>query len=224
MRYCGGKHRIATQLSQAILPCVGGTLWEPFCGGLSATVLLQPSIASDLSSPVIKLIEAVREGWLPPDFVTEEMYEFAREQNTPLAAFIGHSCSWGGKWWGGYAREGNRNFALNGKNSLLKKVKLVPNVIFYNISYEQIKPKRGDTVYCDPPYFGTTNGYASGDFDHIKFWHWVKYLAFDCGVQVFVSEFFGPTKFLYRTFRSKTDLRTTRRSQETTECLFRVVA
>jgi len=61
MRYCGGKSRIAGWLAEQIAPFrAGRRLVEPFCGGLSATVALQPQLASDASVPLIHLIRACR--------------------------------------------------------------------------------------------------------------------------------------------------------------------
>lgn len=225
MRYIGGKHRIAKQLSQVILPHREGRRFlEPFCGGLSATVALQPDMASDASEPVIRLVNAIRDGWNPPENVTEDDYRQSRGSGEPLEAFCGLCCSFGGKWFGGYAREEGRNFALQGRNALLRKVEATRNVQFLHRSYEQVDVQYGDLLYCDPPYAGTTNGYATGPFDSESFWDWVKWAGNTCGALVFISEFNGPEwADVHAEFPSRTDLRKRDAGRQATiEKLFRV--
>ena len=48
-------------------------------------------------------------------------------------------------------------------------------------------------IYCDPPYKGTTR-YATGSFDHDKFWQWCRDMS-DSGHIVFVSEYNAPDDF-----------------------------
>ena len=208
MRYVGGKHRIAKQLAGSILPHVRGRrLIEPFCGGLSATVSLQPDVASDASETLIKLIMAVRCGWEPPTHVSEFDYNAAKGTGTEMEAFCGHCMSFGGKWWGGYARESGRNFALQGRNALLRKVEATRAVAFSCQSYDAYRPAPGDVFYCDPPYRGVTNGYATGPFDSDAFWDWVRVGA-QRGALMFVSEFQGPDwATVHAEFSSRTDLR-----------------
>lgn len=222
MRYCGGKHRIAKKLADTILPFAKGrNLIEPFCGGLSATVQLQPTLASDASKPLISLITSVREGWVPPEEVTETEYNQARKlpPEDPLHGFCAFCCSFGGKYWGGYAREPGRNFAKQGKNALIRKVEATRNTNFLCARYDLLKIPEGSVVYCDPPYVGTTLGYSVRDWDSEKFWNWV--ISTSNHSLVFVSEFKAPRGVeVFAEFPSKTDLRTTKRSQDTVEKLF----
>lgn len=223
MRYIGGKHRIARHLATAILPYRNGRrLIEPFCGGLSATVTLQPDIASDINEPLIKLIEAIRDGWIPPSEVSEETYLSSKGGGDALEAFCGFCCSFGGKWFGGYAREGNRNFALQGKNALLRKVEATKNVHFLNKSYDQINLNYRDVIYCDPPYKNTTNGYQLNRFDTEEFWDWCLWANKTYEALIFISEFEGPEGIsIHSEFNSVTDLRKSEK-QQTVEKLFRI--
>lgn len=233
MRYIGGKHRIAKQLAGAILPHVGTRrLIEPFCGGLSATVALQPVLASDASEPLIRLIEAVRRGWEPRfDSVTDEDYAKSRAKSEdecdPQDTFHLLCCSYGGKWKGGLTRGGssepNRDFPKQGRNALLRKVRATMDVTFAHGSYSDYSPGPGDVFYCDPPYAGVTNGYATGPFDSETFWDWVKWSG-ERGALMFVSEFRGPDwAEVHAEFPSRTDLRKRDAGQQATvEKLFRV--
>lgn len=226
MRYIGGKHRIAKQLAGAILPHVRGRrLVEPFCGGLSATVALQPHEASDASEPLIRLIEAVRGGWEPPAEVTEEMYEEAKlsDKIDPLTFFILQGNSYGGKWRAGYARDNRRNATGDSTRALFRKVRATMDVTFTYASYTDWAPRSGDVFYCDPPYAGVTNGYATGPFDSGAFWDWVRWSG-ERGALMFVSEFRGPGwADVHAEFPSRTDLRKRDAGQQATvEKLFRV--
>lgn len=226
MRYCGGKSRIAEKLAEQIIPWrkPGGRFIEPFCGGMSATVKLQPDFASDASEPLIRLIKAVRDGWDPPCEVTEEVYQDSKGSGTALEAFCGHCCSWGGKWWGGFAREDGRNFAQQGRNALLRKIEATRGVDFTACDYSDWICGEGDLLYCDPPYRGTTNGYATGPFDSDAFWAWARETA-DRGAVVFVSEFSGPGWAKeHCQFDSRTDLRKRGGGQASVEKLFRLGA
>lgn len=55
-----------------------------------------------------------------------------------------------------------------------------------NNSYDQYVFRKGDIVYCDPPYFGT-EGYNSA-FDFQSFWKWCENAEFP----LFVSEYTFP--------------------------------
>lgn len=223
MRYIGGKHRIAKWLSQQILPLrQDRRLVEPFCGGLSATVALQPDLACDASVPLISLIQACRNGWEPPSDLSEDDYRWARTlpAEHPLHGFAAFCCSFGGKYWGGYARETGRNFAKEGRNALLRKIEATRKVEFQLMSFEQLKPGSGDLVYCDPPYAGTTMGYSTPVWNPETFWKWASESA-SRGAVLVVSEFNAPegTRVLAQR-ESSTDLRTLRRDQQTVEKLF----
>ena len=231
MRYIGRKHRIAKKLAEAILPHTKGrVLIEPFCGGMSATVALQPAAASDASKPLIDLILAVRVGWEPPTEVSEEAYKLSRTKELSECnvtdAFHLICCSFGGKWKGGLARGGksepNRNFALEGRNVLVRKVKATLNVDFRCVSYNEYKTQAGQVFYCDPPYEGVTNGYATGPFDSAAFWNWARQGA-DNGALIFVSEFTAPDwAEVHAEFPSKTDLGKKSGDQTTVEKLYRI--
>lgn len=194
MRYFGGKARIGKTLA-GIINTLTGTYWEPFCGMFSvgAHVTL-PRVASDSHLDLILLLLAVRDGWRPPDSITEEEYnQLKTAKPSPLRAFAGFGCSNSGKFFGGYAREkGNRNFAKNAASSLDKLRPLIQGVTFFNCGYsEQDVP--ADVVYCDPPYDGTT-GFTVGRFDSKDFWDWVDFRSNKS--IVLVSEYAAPDVFV----------------------------
>ncbi len=82
---------------------------EPFVGG--ANVIMHVTgdrIGADSNKYLIALLEALQRGWVPPSNITEE--EYSAVKNNPetydpwLVGFIGFGCSFGAKWFGGYAR------------------------------------------------------------------------------------------------------------------------
>lgn len=90
-----------------------------------------------------------------------------------------------------------RNYCLNGKNSVMKVADLLKksgaDIKVYNLSYEQVSIPDGALVYCDPPYKNTCKPGMGNDFDHEKFWQWVRELSSRC--QVFTSEYTAPEDF-----------------------------
>lgn len=196
MQYLGGKDRIGSWVASVVdAHRGGGRLLEPMCGGASITTRLVPTIASDVNPFLICLYRALQHGWVPPDVVSEETYHSLKDimdPENPLTAFAGFGCSFAGKWFGGYARSGARNYALNAKRSLLKKMRPLAATTFLCADYATLPLRKGDTVYCDPPYANTTN-YRTG-FDHTTFWNWCRYYAHR-GVKVLVSEYDAPEDF-----------------------------
>lgn len=198
MQYVGGKAKLGAQLVRHIRPA-GKVIWEPFCGGLNMTWHLCQAgasfvVCSDVHAPLIALCQALQAGWVPPDHVTREEYQAAKvlPDTDPLKAFIGIGCSFGGKWFGGYAVNARGyNYARCAKNSCLKIVGLP--VRFFCADFFTVTPMRGLCLYLDPPYRGT-QGYVSGSFDPDKFWDrcldWKR-----AGSEVWISEYSAPAGF-----------------------------
>lgn len=202
MRYLGGKSRVAKQLV-AQMPDDVRNVYEPFCGGGAMTVALANKYgtvqASDIHHDLITMWRLLQEGWEPPEDVSEEAwrlwkYEIPRTpEQAATKAFVGYGCSFGGKYFGGYARSRgtSRNFADESKRNVLKQVESLRDVVFVAGDYETlVRASPGDLVYCDPPYEGTTK-YKTGDFDHKRFWEWANRLA-DNGVMMYISEYQAP--------------------------------
>ena len=183
MQYNGGKGSCAKELATIIRSRGGATqsYWEPFCGACNIIAELTEidfRIASDLDRSIISLLEAVQMGWEPPLSVSEEEYKRVRnevDESEPLHAFCKYGCSFGGKPWGGYARSGDRNYAMNARNSLLKQASKLRAVQFISGAYDELKVGAG------------------GKFDTSAFWDWVRYRSKES--VVFVSELSAPEDF-----------------------------
>ncbi len=196
MQYMGSKARHAKELLPIILRDRKPGQWyvEPFVGGANMIDKVDGNrIGNDSHPHLICLLKAVRDGWLPPSNVDEQWYKYAKNKRdlTPETGFIGFLCSFGSKWFGGYAR--NRigtNYARTGHNSLLKQAPNLRGIDFRCGSYLDLDIPSDSIIYCDPPYANTTK-YATGGFDHIEFWEWCDDKVMG-GHKVFVSEYTAP--------------------------------
>ncbi len=156
------------------------------------------------------MYKALQNGWVPPDYVSEEQYRdywSTRPIDDPMTAFCGFGCSFGGKWFGGYARsEGKVCYAATTQRSLLKQLPLIQNVKFRYGLFHEHNPK-GCIIYCDPPYENTTNYGAFKGFDHELFWSTVR--EWSKRNTVLVSEYQAPSDFnCVAEFPSRMGLRT----------------
>ena len=226
MQYMGGKARIATDIANTLNACKPVNYYEPFCGGLwvSQYVIADHLYLSDVSEPLITLYKAMREGWVPPSIVTEgdyKHYQSLKDSKDPMTGFVGYGCSFSGKYFGGYARSGARNYALNAKNSLLRKFKALRDkqVTFTAHDYARVMPSGGDVVYCDPPYQGTTGYAIAPDFDWAGFWAWVRERS--QAAKIFTSSYEAPHGFWpILTIPTKTDMHTKHGKEARAERVF----
>lgn len=205
MQYLGGKSRIASKIAKVIGPkLTSRPWWDPFCGGLSISVALSaygPGVASDIHPSLIALYRAVWGGWVPPSLVSLEEYQAARKlpDKDPMKAFCGFGCSFGGKWFGGYARKhgARRNYSQASASSrvLQQDIKILKEREIYltHLDFFKIPPQPDLVLYCDPPYRGTTS-YGQA-FDHDAFL--TRILEWAKVTDVFVSEYNFPGHIIW---------------------------
>jgi DNA adenine methylase len=202
--YLGGKARIARHLSGVILATVPTreSYWEPFVGGANMFQVMAPrfahAVGSDIHPDLIEMWQAVARGWLPPSEVSEAEYRAFKSavHFSPERAFAGFACSYGGKWFGGYARVGEKpgkrcgSFASSGHRVIAKMAPNIKHAEFYCADFRELIPRAGSVIYCDPPYADTTK-YGVGDFHQGELvdaaWRWSE-----SGCHVFVSEYKFP--------------------------------
>lgn len=204
MRYMGSKGRHAKDIVPHLLMGHDQSKMyvEPFCGGgnLLSEVPVKFKWGNDTAQFAVALLKAISEGYVPPTVVSESLYKEVKANekdfDPALVGFLAYSCSYAGKFWGGYARGDTskgvpRNFAEEQVKALLKQAKGLRGCKFTTFSYSDMIIEDGSTVYCDPPYVGTTGYSTSTNFDHEVFWEWAKSLSKRC--RVFVSEYSAPT-------------------------------
>lgn len=202
MQFTGGKHYLKRKLQTAILGHTTrrGPYFEPFIGGANSFEALAPhfssSHASDVHEDLILLYKAVASGWEPPRSIDESTYQSLRHAApSALRAFAGFGVSFGGKWFGGYAKDNPAEchyYADASARKLLKIRYILAASSITHCSYEQISPPSDSIVYCDPPYRSTLEYDGVEPFDSDKFWNVAREWA-QGGVCVFVSEYEAPT-------------------------------
>lgn len=196
MYYLGGKIKIAKLLAARIRELEPGATWywDPFCGGLSVSLALQayaPTLASDANVALIAMYLAIRAGWQPPESVSEEEYRTARAlpDSDPRKAFCAIACSFSGKWFGGYARSGARNYARNAHRNL-RKVPQISEIAQSDWLTVEPRDLGACVLYLDPPYAGTVGYPGASRFEYDRFvqrvGQWARFAP------VFVSEYDFP--------------------------------
>ena len=114
-----------------------------------------------------------------------------------LVGYVGFALSYSGKWFGGWCRDGagKRDYVTESYKNALKQFPSLKGVHFQNKSVFDIDFTRcgPSTIYCDPPYAGTTK--YKDDFDHERFYCWCRARHKE-GHKVFVSEYNMPDDFI----------------------------
>ena len=208
LRYLGGKRRIAKPIIEQILTRCGtgnGRYYEPFVGGGAVAAKIggkfDHAFYSDYSPDLILMWSALMDGWTPPDVVTVDEYKALRNaEPSALRGFVGFGGSFGGKWFGGYARGGfnsngsPRNHQSESKRAVLKDIQGMAagvSTTFTHSDFSDVDPLPGSVVYCDPPYQGTTAYTGVDEFDTERFWTVMDKWS-ESGVHVFVSSYTAP--------------------------------
>lgn len=154
-------------------------------------------ICNDNHKYLIAMLNAVKHGYQLPDNISEGDYKYIKEHkddDPALSGFVGFGCSFGGKWFGGYARnKSGTSYAAQSKRSLLKDMATLSFAKFVCGDYRDIEIPCGSIVYADPPYDGTT-GYGSVKFDKSEFWDYMRKIS--KYNDVYISEQNAPEDFV----------------------------
>lgn len=201
MQYMGSKNRIAKHILPFMLAeRKPEQFWvEPFVGGANMIDKVSGNrIGNDSHEFLIALLIAIRDGYIPPTNISKEMYYAIKTSPTDypkeLVGFVGFLCSFGGKWWGGYAFNAKGdNYAERGSRCLVKQAKNLDGVVFESFSYLELEIPEHSLIYCDPPYANTSK--YKDDFNHDAFWQWCRNMS-NKGHTVFVSEYSAPNDFV----------------------------
>lgn len=143
------------------------------------------------------MFKGVQKGYNLPEQISEDDYKRIRnnkDNDKCLSGFVGFGCSFGGKWFGGYARnKTNTNYALQSKKSLLKDMEGLWDTKFICEDYKDVNIPPNAIVYADPPYDNTT-GYGKEKFNTSDFWEYITNLSKTN--LVFVSEQVAPNEYI----------------------------
>lgn len=171
-----------------------------FCGALNVEAKVKGFnriICNDNQEYLIALFKALQKGYDLPEYISEEQYHYIKEhkdEDKALTGFVGFACSFGGKWFGGYARDKAQvNYALRGKKSLASKMKTLMDAEFTCLDYRDVILPDDCVVYADPPYENTTK-YANTDFDTASFWDYMRQIS--QSHIVYISELNAPDDFV----------------------------
>ena len=212
MQYFGGKQRISKQIVEVLNEYRKGNqpLVEPFVGGCNIISKMNGErYCYDINEYLIEMYKAVQNGWTPPAIITEEEYDYIRnnkDKDKPLTGFVGIGCSYSGKWFGGYARnKTGRNYCLNAHNSILKQLNEIRDIKFDCKDYKELEFD-GCLIYCDPPYKDTTKYPIIGEFNTEEFWNVMR--NWSKNNTVIISEYEAPYDFeCIKEIHTKTDIR-----------------
>lgn len=202
MMYQGGKGRIAKPIAEILRKgaATRPVYVEPFLGSAAVFHLVAPAyqraVGADAMEDLIRMWSAARDGWTPPEELSREEYEALRHaEPSALRAFAGFPCSFGGKWFGGYARDpkSDRNYARTASRSIVRRASAMRNALFMVADYGELEGFAGEgaVIYCDPPYANTTAYAGAGAFDSATFWRTARRWS-NQGAAVLVSEYAAP--------------------------------
>lgn len=205
MQYMGGKQLISTRISEVINHEIsrirgGATFVSLFCGACSieSKIKADTKILNDKHEYLIEMFKALQNGYELPDEITKEQYEYIKnnlDEDKALSGFVGFACSFGGKWFGGYARDDKRgrNYTQTGKRGLIKKMAGLQNATFISMDYKEVIIPNGSVVYADPPYANTTAYGSKFKIDYDDFWDYMREISKNN--IVFISEEHAPDDF-----------------------------
>jgi len=201
MKYLGSKARIVNDLKELVCDGrkPGQFVVDPFCGGCNFIDRIpNPRYISDSHYYLIAMWDRlVNHNWDPPSHVSEDLYK--ELQHNPrghepwLVGFVGFGCSFGAKWFAGYARGNTRNYALETARALRLQADRLQGSIIEHRHYQNIVIPDNSIIYCDPPYNRTTE--YDQEFNSSRFWDWVRQMIAK-GHRVYVSEYQAPSDFV----------------------------
>lgn len=201
MQYLGSKTKMAKHLLPLMLAHRNPGQWwvEPFVGGANMIDKVDgPRIGNDAHRYLVAMFKSLQKGWIPPTEVDRAMYY--RVKNKPedysdeLVGFVGFLCSFGGRWFEGYAYNNQgTNYAARGSRVLTGQIKKLMDVRFTHGSYLDLAIPSNSLIYCDPPYRGTKK--YKCELDHEEFWCWCRGKVKE-GHTLYVSEYAAPDDFV----------------------------
>ena len=227
VKWAGGKRTLAPEISRQF-PKMFNDYYEPFVGGgalffhlISKNRINSNIFLSDINSELISTYMSARD--CPDDLIEElrhhqdmhskEHYQSIRKKryrsDLKIAArfiYLNKTCFNGlyrvnksGKFNVPMGSYNNPNICDEDNIRLVSRA--LEKVNLSHESFEEIKPKAGDLVYCDPPYDDTFTGYSGSGFGSLdqeilrdKCRDWCKK-----GVHVIVSN--SNTEFIRKIYK-----------------------
>ena len=165
MRYQGGKYRQAGVISNYVnMVKTTSHYCEPFCGALSVACKVDDRfelLLCDNNKALITMWSYLLNNEVILPSISESDYNELKNLKDPdnwLTAYAGFGLSFGGKWFGGYARgRGDYNGEL--QRSVEKKIRSLKSkkaVDFVHCDCYDLVVNSKSVIYLDPPYVGRT--------------------------------------------------------------------
>jgi site-specific DNA-adenine methylase len=176
--------------------------YEPFMGGCNLLCRVQHKrrIGSDINRYLVALLSNVRDNpSCLPGFISGEEYFKVSENPTSYPDWyvgaVAFCASFRGLFWGGYAKDEERNYIQEHLNNLRRQASLLKGIEFRCLDYRKVNVKlfpKGGLFLADIPYKGTS-GYGFR-FDHDEFYRWCRYVH-GLGHTILLTEFWAPSVF-----------------------------
>ena len=223
LKWAGGKRSLINQLSK-FFPEEINTYYEPFIGGgavfFNIAHTIKSAQISDLNKELIQTYYTVKDDAENLIKVlrthekkhSKDYYYQVRKRNETKSEikraarliYMNKTCFNGlyrvnskGKFNVPLGRYVNPNICdeenLKRVSDVLKKCEIK------NLSFEDIRPKAGSFIYCDPPYHDCFSSYQGGGFTdehHTRLAHCVKRWSRNCKVMISNSD----TKFIRKIY------------------------
>ncbi len=188
--YLGGKIR----LSKHIVPIIESyienenTLFiDLFCGGCNIVDKISKTnnkIANDNHKHLVNMWIELQKGWKPSNLeYTKKYYDYVKNNQNKLPShlvgLVGFHYSYGGKWWGGFAKSRYEDHIQRSVSKTLEQVQLLNDVKFTCYDYKYYSNIKDAVIYCDPPYKKTTQSSTryNVEFNHEEFWGWCRMMS-----------------------------------------------
>ena len=189
MKYMGSKNRIAKYIAPIIQLSIDKndiTVYcEPFAGGMNMIdkIRCNQRIANDIHPQLMAMWQALQNGWIPPEHISEDEYLYVKNHQDTLppyyVGYVGFCSTFGARYFQGYARGFKsdgitpRDESNEAYRNIMKQLPKLQNVSFTCGDYRQINIDNS-VIYCDPPY-ENTKCYSSTDvFNYDEFWDWCR--------------------------------------------------
>ena len=202
MKYLGSKNKIAKDILPIMLEYRNDRTWvEPFVGGANIIDKVNGlKIGNDKNEYVIALLNALKNGWIPPIEVSEEYYNNVKENrdkySKELVGYFGTQLTFGNIWFGSFRRDniGKRKYDIEAYNNVMKQQPNLKNIEFICGDYIDLQIPPISIIYCDPPYKGSRSYIGENKINHSEFWNWCREKSKE-GHLVYVSEYNAPDDF-----------------------------
>lgn len=205
MWYVGGKIR----LSKDIVPILQNiidennitTFIDICCGGCNIIdkVKCENRIANDVNEYLIEMWNNLDKVDVSKLDISKEHYDEVKNNKDKYpkwyVGLVGFHYSYGGKFFGGFARSRYSDHIERSINKTIEQYKLLKDVKFTLGDYSHYSGIKGTLIYADIPYKSstqTTTKYRT-TFDYDRFWNWVRMMSKNN--IVVVSELEAPSDF-----------------------------